>query len=92
MIGEKTTWGKGYARDALETYLRWLFNDIGIHRVTLECYSTNTRAIKFYEALGFQKEGILREAVLIDGTYHDIFSFGMLKTDLGSSHLKVSIP
>ena len=82
MIGEKTVWGKGYARDALEAYLRWLFDDVGIHRVTLECYSTNTRAVRFYERLGFQKEGVLREAVLIDGTYHDIFSFGLLKRDM----------
>ncbi|UCC11821.1 MAG: GNAT family N-acetyltransferase [candidate division WOR-3 bacterium] len=81
MIGEKAAWGKGYARDALETYLRWLFDDIGIHRVTLECYSTNMRAVKFYERLGFNKEGVLREAVLIDGTYHDVFSFGLLKRD-----------
>lgn len=82
MVGEKEAWGKGYAHDGLEIYLRWLFNEVGIHRVTLECYSTNTRAIKFYEQLGFQKEGVLREAVLIDGTYHDIFSFGLLKRDL----------
>jgi len=81
LLGEKTAWGKGYARDALETYLRWLFDKIGIHRVTLECYSTNTRAVKFYERLGFKKEGVLRDAVLINGTYYDIFSFGMLKHD-----------
>ena len=88
MIGEKTVWGKGYARDALDAYLRWLFDDIGIHRVTLECYSTNTRAVKFYERLGFHKEGVLREAVLIDGTYHDIFSFGMLKCDFLGTNSK----
>jgi RimJ/RimL family protein N-acetyltransferase len=82
MIGEKTAWGKGYARDALQAYLRWLFHDVGIHRITLECYSTNTRAVKFYERLGFKKEGVLREAVVIDGTYHDIFSYGMLGCDL----------
>lgn len=81
MIGERTAWGKGYARDALESYLGWLFNEIGIHRVTLECYSTNMRAVKFYERLRFKKEGVLREAVLIDGTHHDVFSFGMLKRD-----------
>ena len=84
MIGEKTVWGKGYARDALVTYLRWLFDEVGIHRVTLECYSTNMRAVKFYERLGFRKEGVLREAVLIDATYHDVFSFGMLKRDFNA--------
>lgn len=86
MIGEKQVWGKGYARDALTSYLTWLFDVIGIHRVTLECYSTNTRAITFYEQLGFQKEGVLREAVLISGTYHDIFSFGLLRRDFKAGY------
>ena len=82
MIGERKAWGKGYAREALKTYLNWLFDVIGIHRVTLECYSTNTRAVKFFRQLGFRREGVLRDAVLIDEEYHDIFSFGMLREDL----------
>lgn len=83
-IGDKKAWGKGYARDAMQAYLRWLFDAINIHRVTLECYSTNTRAIEFYQRIGFRKEGVLREAVLIDGKYHDILSFGMLREELRS--------
>ncbi len=85
MIGDKKAWGKGYARDAMEIYLKWLFDLIGIHRVTLECYSTNKRAVEFYRRLGFKKEGVLRQAVLIDGMYHDIFSFGLLGEDMHRS-------
>jgi RimJ/RimL family protein N-acetyltransferase len=85
MIGEKEALGKGYAHDAMKTYLQWLFDVIGIHRVTLECYATNTRAVRFYEQLGFKKEGVLREAVLIDGTYCDIFSLGLLKRDFNTA-------
>jgi RimJ/RimL family protein N-acetyltransferase len=84
MIGDKQAWGKGYAGDAMRIYLKWLFDVIGIHRVTLECYSTNKRAIEFYRRIGFRKEGVLREAVLIDGTYHDIYSFGLLRRDMPS--------
>jgi ribosomal-protein-alanine N-acetyltransferase len=81
MIGEKKSHGKGYARDALQCYLKWMFVTLGIHRVTPECYSTNQRAMKFYRRMGFKKEGVLREAVLIDGKYYDIISLGMLKKD-----------
>jgi RimJ/RimL family protein N-acetyltransferase len=84
IIGERKAWGKGYARDALQSYLNWLFDVIAIHRVTLECYSTNKRAIRFYRQLGFRIEGVLREAVLTDGRYHDIFSFGLLRKDMRS--------
>lgn len=81
MIGEKQSQAKGHAREALSCYLKWMFGTLGIHRVTLECYSTNLRAIKFFKKIGFQKEGILREAVRIDGKYHDIIAFGMLRKD-----------
>ena len=60
--------------------LKWLFQTLDIHRVTIECYSTNLRAIRFYKKVGFKQEGILREAVLIDGKYYDIISFGILKS------------
>lgn len=81
IIGDKKSQGKGYARDALKFYLKWMFNKLRIHRVTLECYSTNLRAIKFFKKMGFKKEGTLREAVLVNGKYYDITSFGMLKRD-----------
>ena len=80
-IGDKKSQGKGYAQDALHCYLKWMFNKLGIHRVTLECYSTNLRAIKFYKKIGFKKEGVLREAVFINKKYHDIISFGILRKD-----------
>ena len=82
MIGDKKSQGKGYAYDALKCYLKWIFETLNMHRITLECYSTNKRALKFYQSIGFNKEGTLREAVFIDGKYHDIISFGILEKDL----------
>jgi ribosomal-protein-alanine N-acetyltransferase len=81
IIGDRKAQGKGYAYEAMMIYLKWLFTKLRIHRVTLECYSTNTRAIRFYRKIGFKKEGILREAVFINGKYHDIISFGILKKE-----------
>lgn len=86
-MGERKSRGKGYAREALDLYLKWMFYKLRVHRVTLECYSTNLRAIKLYKKIGFKKEGILREAVLINGKYHDIFSFGLLKNDFKHQHV-----
>ena len=85
MIGEKQSQGKGYAREALHHYLKWMFGTLGIHRITIECYSTNLRAIKFFKKIGFKKEGILREAVFINEKYRDIISFGLLKKEFKST-------
>ena len=85
MIGEKQSQGKGYAREALHHYLKWMFGTLGIHRITIECYSTNLRAIKFFKKIGFKKEGILREAVFINEKYRDIISLGLLKKEFKST-------
>ncbi len=81
IIGDKKAWGKDYAVDALRCFLGWLFYELNIHRVTCETYATNRRAIRFFEKIGFKREGVIREAHYIDGKYHDIISFGLLKRE-----------
>ncbi|UCG93059.1 MAG: GNAT family N-acetyltransferase [candidate division WOR-3 bacterium] len=81
IIGDKSAWGKSFAEEALRSVLEWLFYELNIHRVTLGTYVTNKRALKFFEKMGFKREGILREAHFEDGTYHDIISFGLLRKE-----------
>ena len=86
-MGDKAAWGRGYAREALLLFLDWLFNEQNMRRVTLETYGTNKRAITFFKRIGFKQEGVLRQAVYIDGTYHDIISFGLLKHEFKTTTL-----
>jgi len=81
IIGDKNAWGKNYAADALGCFLEWLFYELNVHRITCETYATNKRAIRFFEKMGFKREGIIREAHYIEGKYHDIISFGFLKRE-----------
>ncbi len=85
IIGDKNAWGKNYAADALQCFLRWLFYELNMHRVTCETYATNRRAIRFFEKIGFKKEGVIREAHYIDSKYHDIISFGLLKNEFNKT-------
>lgn len=84
-MGSKATWGRGYAREALMLFLDWLFSEQNMHKVTLETYATNERALTFFKKLGFKREGVLRQAVYINGTYHDIISLGLLKHEFKST-------
>ena len=43
----------------------------GLHRIELTAHSDNLRAIALYEKVGFEHEGIARDAVRIDGRYID---------------------
>lgn len=87
IIGDKKAWGKSYASEALKSVLKWLFYEQNIHRITLETYATNKRALKFFEKMGFKKEGVLRGAHYADGKYFDIISYGLLKNEFEKHRL-----
>ena len=81
IIGDVNARGKNLAEDALRSVLRWLFSEQNVHRVTLETYETNKRAIGFFEKMGFKQEGILREAVYVGGKYYNIVALGLLNRE-----------
>lgn len=73
--------GQGYGRDTLNTLLRWAFMIENFHRISLETWSTNERAIRCYKAVGFVEEGRLREAVWVDGQRVDAVEMGVLRPE-----------
>jgi len=50
----------------------------GFHRVELEVWANNVNAITLYEKVGFQHEGRLRDAMLLDGGYRDLLVMGLI--------------
>lgn len=73
--------GKGYGTAALRHVLDHAFGERNLHRVDLEVYDFNDRAIHLYEKLGFREEGRLRDALLWDGVFHDAIVMSILSTD-----------
>ena len=59
----------------------YCFTTLQLNRVVIECAVDNTRSRKIPERLGFQQEGILRDAELLYGSYHDIAVYAMLAKD-----------
>ena len=74
--------GRGYGREAARLLLAWGFDVLGLHRVGLEVYAFNPRAIHVYETLGFRHEGRLREVLDQDGARHDALVMGLLAHEL----------
>ncbi|MET9632706.1 GNAT family protein [Lentzea sp. NPDC006480] len=73
--------GQGYGTAAIEHVLDYAFNERGLHRVDLEVYEFNERAIHVYKKCGFREEGRLRDALLWDGEFHDAIVMSVLSTD-----------
>lgn len=78
IVGEPDFWGKGYGSDALRTILDVGFRWFNLHRIFLHVVAENARAIRSYEKCGFAHEGCLRDAVFIDGAYHDLLLMSVL--------------
>ena len=78
-IGDRDFWGKGYGRDAVRVLVDYAFRHHNITKVCLTVTADNERAIKAYEAAGFEREGLLRRHVWNDGDYKDIVVMGALR-------------
>ncbi|MFC3748197.1 GNAT family N-acetyltransferase [Paenibacillus sp. GCM10012306] len=70
-IGDEKYWGKRLGSDAIETLVRFAFNELNLHRISLFVFSYNTRAIKAYQKVGFVTEGIMKESLFKSGKYYD---------------------
>lgn len=78
-LGDRSKWGMGYGTEALLLLLKFGFKDLNLNRIYLHVLATNSKAIHVYEKVGFVREGLLREAAHIDGSYVDIVVMGILK-------------
>jgi len=63
--------GQGLGSEALRLVLAHAFGPLGLHRVSLEVYAFNARAIHVYEKVGFRHEGRMRDALWWDDAPHD---------------------
>jgi diamine N-acetyltransferase len=60
------------------------FGEYGAHRLFLDVFVNNDRALHVYETFGFQKEGIMRDAIYRDETYHSLFLMSLLEGEYRS--------
>ena len=65
------------------TLLRYLIDERGHHRVTIDPAVANARAIHVYERVGFRRVGVMRkyERSSADGTWHDNLLMDLLAED-----------
>jgi RimJ/RimL family protein N-acetyltransferase len=80
-IGERDYWGKGYGTDAMNEMLRYAFTELNLRRISLIVFAYNPRAQRSYEKCGFVREGIIRGAMLRDGSRWDWHIMGVLREE-----------
>jgi len=70
--------GFGYGKGVISLIKRWGFEERKVHRLWLDVYEDNIRAQHVYEALGFKREGLLRECVKVGDAYKSLVAMAIL--------------
>jgi RimJ/RimL family protein N-acetyltransferase len=76
--------GQGVGAAMLGQVLRLCFHDYNLHRVSLLVFPANLKAIRCYERLGFQREGVSRQACRFGSGYLDAIAMGLLRSEWAS--------
>ncbi|HNX96274.1 MAG TPA: GNAT family protein [Candidatus Aminicenantes bacterium] len=70
--------GQGYAAEAVMALLGYLFEGLGLHRVTAVCDAENGTSIRLLERLDFRREGDFRENVWFKGIWGSEYLYALL--------------
>jgi RimJ/RimL family protein N-acetyltransferase len=77
--------GRRLADRAARLLQRHLLFELGYHRLQLEIYAFNERAVAHAERAGFVREGVRRKAYSRHGDWIDGVLFGLVREDLESA-------
>ncbi len=79
-------WSNGYATEAAQAILQFGFDTLKLHRISASVLPDNFGSIRVLEKLGFQQEGVRRQAHAINGTYKDLLSYSILAPEWAERH------
>jgi [ribosomal protein S5]-alanine N-acetyltransferase len=71
LMGDRNNWGRGFAKEASQAVISYCFESLYLRKITLGVIKDNIAAVKLYESLGFEVEGIYRMHGKYDEKYCD---------------------
>ena len=75
--------GQGFGSEAVRVLARYLIEERGHHRLTIDPAADNVAAIRAYEKVGFRPVGVMRSYERgPDGTWHDGLLMELLANEL----------
>jgi len=70
--------GKGFGKEAVLLVMKHAFENIQVHKILLEVYAANEKAVKMYKSCGFEVEGIFKNHSFKDGKYNDLLVMSVI--------------
>ena len=73
LIGDKTHWGNGFAREASMRVFDFCFSsEVDLRKINLGVNQINLNAVNLYQSMGFKIEGTLKKHIKINNDYYDM--------------------
>jgi RimJ/RimL family protein N-acetyltransferase len=73
--------GKGYGTEAAKLMLARAFNFYKMNRISIGVVELNKQAVKFWESLGFKKEGIQEQGYFYNEEFSDFVMMRILRSE-----------
>ena len=72
-------WGQGYAREAARAVIQYGFESLNLNRIVAHHMARNPASGRVLQAVGMQREGLLRQRVVKWGEYEDVVLYAALR-------------
>ncbi|KAJ5075165.1 putative gnat family [Anaeramoeba ignava] len=79
-------WGKGYATEAAEGFINYVFNDMKLNKLEATVFPSNRASTHVLEKLGMVQEGYRKNHIFHSGEFFDIIEFGLLRSEYEQQH------
>jgi ribosomal-protein-serine acetyltransferase len=73
--------GKGVMTQCCRALLQYLFGELGLHRVVIQCATGNTKSCAIPARLGFTREGVARESEWVNDHWVDLVVWAITETE-----------
>lgn len=78
-IGETCDLGKGYGTESAKLICEYGFNELHLNKISLRVISSNIRACKSYEKIGFVTEGTFKEDIWDGENFLDVIFMSLFE-------------
>jgi len=79
VIGDKNFWGRGVATEVITKLIEYAFDNLNIQRISAEVEEKNIPMVKVFEKVGFEQDGIFKQARIKNRQRINVLHFGILK-------------
>ncbi len=77
----KNFWGNGYATEAYQTMIEYVFTELNLHKLTAGCIICNEASQNVMRKCNMIQEAKLKQHQYYNGKWYDRLLYGLLKKD-----------